>query len=230
MAKEIADTFVAEANEDNIDYSFTISRKTGQVYNREPNTYFLFDTKGDTVIDEFKKALFDEDLSNIKEKSKEEEQLMDDIRNFLLEVCRIVTTCYYSQLKDTIRRVILGNKVGQDTVPLKTIEVLSIDLADYTSVPESSKYLLKIGKASGSDINTDEVVKFIQNRQEKTGMDIDTIFSIEKKAGNPIFKNVEAIILGRRFLNEISIYFFIDYSISHATENEGIEGKVLDIP
>ena len=117
----------------------------------------------------------------------------------------------------------LGNKVNKTTVPLDTIKVISIDVADYSSVPESSKFLLKIGKVPDSSINTDEVVKFIQNRQEKTGMDIETVFSIEKKAGNPLFKNVLAIQKGRKFLNDISIYFFIDYSIS-----QDILGKDLD--
>ena len=44
-------------------------------------------------------------------------------------------------------------------------------------------------------------------------MDIDNIFSIEKQAGNPLFKNILVIEATRKFLNEISIFFFIDYSI-----------------
>lgn len=214
IAKEIVETFVSDANEDSIDYSFTISRKTGQIDTEEPNTFFVFDTIEKTILDDFKKALFDEDLSEIQEESKEEKKLMTDVREFLLKVCDIMTKKYRNKLKETIRRVILGNKVDEKQVPLDSIKVISMDLADYSSVPESSKYMLKIGKIPGSDINTDEVIIFIQNRQEKTGMDIDTIFSIEKKAGNPLFKNIEAIILGKKFLNEISIYFFIDYSVS----------------
>ncbi len=213
IAEEIVETFVSKANAENIDYNFTINRKTGQVYDENPNTYFVFDTDGQTVLHDFKKALFNEDLSEIEENSKEEEKLMTDVREFLLEVCNIISSKYHNKIRETTWRVILGGKVSKERVPLKTIKVITIDLADYSSVPESSKYLLKIGKIPGSDINTDEVIKFVQNRQEKTGMDIDTVFSIEKKAGNPIFKNVEAVILGRKFLNEISIYFFIDYSL-----------------
>jgi len=215
MAKEIVDTFVEDANDDNVDYSFTVNRATGRIYDeeREPNTYFVFDTEEDTVLDGFKKALFDEDLSNIEEHSKEEEDLMNDVRNFLLKVCDIIGAEYFDRLQETIRRVVLGNKVEEERVPLNKIEVISIDLADYSSIPESSRYLLKIGKIPNSDINTDEVIKVIQDRQEKTGMDIDTVFSIEKKSGNPIFKNVEAVILGKKFLNEISIYMYVDYSV-----------------
>ena len=214
LAREVVETFQTEANDDNIDYSFTISKKTGRVSDQDSNTYFLFDTSGQTVLHEFKKALFDKDLENIEEKSKEEAKLMEDVRQFLLKICKLITKKYHKNMEETVRRVILGNKIGKRKVPLKTIQVLSIDIADYSSVPDSSKYLLRIGKKPGKDINTDDVIQFVQNRQEITGMDIDSIFNIEKQAGNPLFENVLVIEKGRRFLNEISIYFFIDYSIS----------------
>jgi putative lipoic acid-binding regulatory protein len=232
IAKEIVETFVTEANDENVDYSFTVNGATGNIYSEEaePNTYFVFDTKEEMVLDGFKKSLFDEDLSGLEEHSKEEEVLMEDVRNFLLKVCGTMESEYHEQIRETVRRVVLGNKVDEKRVPLSLINVTSIDIADYTSIPESSRYLLKIGKVPGSDINTDEVIKLIQDRQEKTGMDIDTVFSIEKKSGNPIMKNVEAIILGRKFLNEISIYFFVDYSAISEEElvEENIEEKPVD--
>jgi len=235
MAKEIVDTFVERANEENVDYSFTVSRETGRIYDddMEPNTYFVFDTEVDTVLDSFKKSLFDEDLQSIEEHSEAEEHLMADVRNFLLKVCDVIGKDYIYQVRETIRRVVLGNKHEEGRVPLNLINVVSIDLADYSSIPESSRYLLKIGKVPNSDINTDEVIKVIQDRQEKTGMDIDTVFSIEKKSGNPIFKNVEAIILGKKFLNEISIYMYVDYSVipENPMDEEAIkeiEEKIVD--
>jgi len=224
IAKEIVEAFVSKADGENVDYSFTVSGKDGKIQEKEPNTYFVFDTEGQTVLHKFKKALFDKDLSKIEENSKEEEKLMTDTRKFLLKVCSIINNEYHSELEETVRRVVLGGKFGKERVPLNLIEVVTVDLADYSSVPESSKYLLKIGKTPGSDINTDEVIKLIQEREEKTGMDIDTIFSIEKKAGSPLFKNVEAVILGRKFLNEICIYFFVDYSLVEAQ----IEEEVVD--
>lgn len=231
LAREIVETFVTDADDENVDYSFTVNGPTGQIYDEdsEPNTYFVFDTDGQTVLHDFKKALFDEDLSGLKEGSKEEEALMTDVREFLLSVCNIISEKHIEELRETIHRVVLGDKTNTKIVPLKHIRVVSVDLADYSSVPESSKYLLKIGKVPGSDINTDEVIKFIQSRQEKTGMDIDTVFSIEKKAGNPVFKNVEAILLGRKFLNEISIYFFVDYSrVPEKSFYEEKEEKIVD--
>ncbi len=229
MAKEIADIFQNEANNENIDYSFSINRKTGQIYNNESaNTYFMFDTKSDTLLDRFKKALFDEDLENIEEKKIEENKLMSSVTEFLTLVCQEITLKHHNIIKETIRRVILGGRTQEDVTPLKTIKVLSIDIADYTSIPESGKYLLKIGKKPDSEINTDEVVKFIQNRQEKTGMDINSVFSIEKKAGNPMFENIISIERSRKFLNEITIYFFIDYSINFDCDNDKSGDKKLE--
>ena len=45
MAKEIIDEFTSRADANNIDYSFTINRDTGKVYDEkeDPNTYFVFE-------------------------------------------------------------------------------------------------------------------------------------------------------------------------------------------
>lgn len=224
LTKEIVETFQTESDSESIEYSFTISKETGLVSNEDANTFFKFDTNSQTVLHDFKKALFDEDLNDIKEGSVEEKNLMEAVRKFLLKICNKMTTEYLESVKETIRRVVLGNKVSEEKVPLKTIQVLSIDIADYSSVPEASKYLLRIGKTPGGDINTDDVIRFVQDRQELTGMDIETVFNIEKQAGNPIFKNVLIIEKGRKFLNEIYIYFFIDYS----TKEEEIEEEVKE--
>ena len=57
-------------------------------------------------------------------------------------------------------------------------------------------------------------------------MDIESIFSIEKQAGNPLFKNVLVIEPTRKFLNEISIYFFVDYTIVITKEDEENRNKL----
>jgi len=214
LAKEIVETFKIKADSNNVEYNFTIDGTDKKIKGNEANTYFFFDTNGDTCLHDLKKSLFDEDLKHIKEGSEEEKNLMEDVREFLLKVCNEMTKKYNKDIKEVIRRVVLGNKYNEATVPLETIEVVSIDIADYSSILESYKYILKIGKKAGVEINTDEIIIFIQNRQEKTGMDINNILSIEKRAGNPLFEDVLSIGTGRKFLNEISIYFFIDYSIS----------------
>jgi hypothetical protein len=226
IAKEIVETFDEEANGENVEYSYTIDGNTKEVKGKDANTYFVFDTAGETCIDDFKKLLFDEDLADIEEKSPEEEELMEDVRGFLFKVCKKITSDYKGDLQNTVRRVVLGGRYSEEQVPLEDIEMISIDVADYSSVPESFKYILRIGKAPGTEIETDEIIKFVQDRQEITGMDIDSIFSIEKQAGNPLFEDVLVIETTRKFLNEISIYFFVDYTINITEEDEESRNKL----
>ena len=227
IAKEIVETFETEANGENVEYSYTIDGETKKIKEKDANTYFVFDTVGETCIDDFKKLLFDEDLEDIEEGSEAEIALMEDVREFLFKVCNKITNDYKSKLQDTVRRVVLGNKYNEEQVPLNNIEMISIDVADYSSVPESFKYILRIGKIPGTETDTDEIIKFVQDRQEITGMDIDSIFSIEKQAGNPLFKNVLVIEPTRKFLNEISIYFFVDYTIIVTEEDEKNRNKLI---
>ena len=214
ITQEIITVFINEANQENVEYEWTIKEGTGKVSSRNTNTFFYFDPKKDTILNEFKKALFNEDLENLKEGSKEEQELMNDVNIFLQKICKNITEFHNEDLKEVIRRVVLGNKSNSETIPLNTIQILSIDIADYTSVPEPAKYLLRIGKKPDTDINTDKVIQFIQEKQEETKEEINTILEIEKQAGNLLFKNVISIEQVRKFLNEVIIYLFIDYSLA----------------
>ena len=228
IAKEIVETFKTKADSENVEYSFDLDGATKEIKSKDTNTYFVFDTEGETHLDDFKKLLFDEDLADIKEESEEEIELMEDVRKFLLKICKNVTQKYKKDIEETIRRVVLGNRYDSKKVPLAKIEVVSIDVADYSSIPESYKYILRIGKIPESEINTDEIIKFVQDRQELTGMDLDSVLSIEKQAGNPLFKNVLVIEPTRKFLNEISIYFFVDYTQVVTKEEQLAIQKMLE--
>jgi hypothetical protein len=213
IADEILYAFTTEASAENIDYNFTIGRKTGQIKDSSANTFFFFDPKENSDLYYLKKALFSEDLNDISPNSLEEKELMNDVRNFLLKVCQYMTDHYKNEMRDTVRKVILGNRVSEQISPLETIEVVSIDVADYSSVPDSSKYILKVGKVPNTDIDTDKILSFIQDEQEKSAKSFQEIINMEKLAGNSIFNNVLEIQKGKKYLNEISIYFFIDYSL-----------------
>ena len=214
ITQEIITAFINEANQENVEYEWTIKEGTGKVSSRNTNTFFYFDPKKDTILNEFKKALFNEDLENLKEGSKEEQELMNDVNIFLQKICKNITEFHNKDLEEVIRRVVLGNKSDEESIPLNTIQILSIDIADYSSVPEPAKYLLRIGKKPDTDINTDKVIQFIQEKQEETEEEINTILEIEKQAGNLLFKNVISIEQVRKFLNEVIIYLFVDYSLA----------------
>jgi hypothetical protein len=213
MSLELINVFMKEANEKNVDYSFTVNQATGQIKNKEANTYFWFDPKPDTFLAKFKKALFAEDLNEIEQNSPDERELMERVRVFMIAVCIHMTSHYYSKIAETIRRVVLGNKKNNEQIPLDTIRVVTIDVADYSSIPEESKYLLEIGKITDTEIDTDRVTMFLQEQKEQTGMDYGDLLLLEKKIGNPLFKNVLSIKRGSKYLNEFSIYFFVDYSL-----------------
>jgi len=225
LAQELVKIFKEQANDKNVEYNFTIDGETKETKSEDANTYFCFDTIEGTLIDKFKKALFAEDLKDIKEGTEEEEILMNDVRIFLLKICNNITKNYKKDLEETIRRVVLGGRFTKEQVPLKVIEVASIDIADYSSILDSHKYILRIGKEPGSEINTDEVIKFVQEREEKTGIDIENILIIEKKAGNPLFEKVISIEQTRKFLNEISLYFYVDYTV---IVNKSLESENKD--
>ncbi len=214
ITQEVITAFINEANQENIEYEWTIQKETGKIRNKNANTFFYFDPKNNTILNKFKKALFDEDLKDLKEGSKEEKELMNDVNIFLQKICKNITEFHNEDLKDIIRKVVLGNKSDSTAIPLDTIQILSIDIADYRSIPEPAKYLLKIGKKPDTDIDTGKITQFIQEKQEETKEEINTILEIEKQAGNLLFKDIISIEKGRKYLNEIVIYLFIDYSLS----------------
>ena len=214
ITQEIITTFINEADQHNVDYEWTIKEGTGKVSSRNSNTFFYFDAKENTALNNFKKALFNEDLAEIEEGSKEEQELMNDVNIFLQKICKNITEFHFEDLREIIRKVVLGNKSDLNAIPLDNIQILSIDIADYDSIPEPSKYLLKIGKKTDTDINTGKITQFVQEKQEETGEDVNTIVEIEKKAGNLLFKDVLTIEKGRKYLNEISLYMFVDYSLA----------------
>ena len=221
IAAEIVDIFKTQANSENVEYEFTIKEKTGQISSNVANTFFYFDTIPNSALDEFKKSLFAEDLEDIKEGSKEEEDLITNINIFLQKVCKIISSNYKKDIQNIIREVVLGNKADAESIPLDKIDILSIDIADFSSVPEAHKYLLKIQKKEGTEIDVDEITVFVQNKEEK-GQNIQDTLSMEKLAGNPIFENVKTIEKGRKFLNEISLFIFVDYSFNSDLPTENI--------
>ena len=221
IAKEIITAFVKDANKDNIDYDFDIAKGTGKLKSKTPNTSFYFDTKKGTKLDKLKKALFNEDLKGIEEESKEEKELMDKTTEFLRQVAEEVNFSYGPQLQDVIRKTILP-KSREEDIPLNEITIISIDVADFSSIPEPKKYLLKIGKEPNTYIKTGEVTEFVHNTQETTGKTVFQVFEDEKGI-NPLFDNITGLEAGRKYLFDISITLFVDYSLLKLPPEEMIK-------
>jgi hypothetical protein len=225
IAEEIVEIFKAQADSETVEYEFTIKERTGAISDDMANTFFYFDTKEDSTLDNFKKALFNNDLAEIEENSEEEEQLMTDVNVFLQNICRRMSHFHKEDLQEVVRRVVLGNKAQTNTIPLNTIEILSIDMADFSSVPEPSKYLLKIQKMPGTEIDVDEITIYVQKKEEE-GQSISATLAIEKQVGNPIFQNVMSLEKGRKFLNEVSLFIFVDYSFEEEKEENVVDIRI----
>ncbi len=217
LSKEIVAAFKEQANSENIEYNFVIDSR-GSVNNDAINTSFSFDTKKETLLYDIKKAMFSEDLEHIEEGSEEEKELMEKSRSFFVEVCADINKRYKNDIEEVIRKIVLGNKYNKDIVPLDEIRVIMIDIADYEAVPECAKYLLKIEKESRTngysyEIDSEEIAVFVNNQQEETGMTPHEIFLIEKKIGNPMFRDIKNIQTASKYLNEIVVHMFVDYSV-----------------
>ena len=94
------------------------------------------------------------------------------------------------------------------------------DILEFLSVfndnkNESNKYFLKIGKLPDTAIDTEAVVAYVNEQQEETGKDIQIILEEEKEQNNPLFHNVIELELGRKYLYDINITLFVNYSLSN---------------
>ena len=213
IAEEVSNAFATQATVDNVDYSFDIAKGSGKMKSKQPNTSFYFDTTGGTSLDYLKKALFDEDLAHIRVGSEEETTLMTNVIAFLTKVGNRIGEENKDIVEQMIRDVVLPSS-NKESLPLDEVEIISIDIADYSSIPESNKYFLKIGKLPDTAIDTEAVVAYINEQQEETGKDIQIILEEEKEQNNPLFHNVIELELGRKYLYDINITLFANYSLS----------------
>jgi len=220
IASDIIEILEKDIVKDNIDYSFDITKGTGKLKSREPNTSFFFDSRCNTSLENFKKALFSEDLQDIAQESEEEKQLMKKVREFLKIIAAEINLNYKEKLQDVIRKNILPSSKKED-IPLDEITIISIDVADFSSIPEPAKYMLKIGKFADSPLETGKITQFVHKEQEETDKTVEEIFNKEKDI-NPLFKNVASLEIGRKFLYDITIVLFIDYSLSKLPQNPNI--------
>lgn len=217
LADDIIEAFRTKMNQDTIDYSFDIAKGTGKIKTIEPNTFFNFDTKEGSALDKFKKSLFAEDLGNLTQ--NEEAMLIEDVSEFLKEVAVMMIGKYEQDMRDTLRKNIMPGSSPKD-FPFERMFIASIDIADWSSIPEPQKHLLRISKNPGAFINTDVVINYVQNRQEETGMSVADIFAKEKEERNPLFEDIVDIEQGDRYLYEINVAMFVDYSLAEKSMEE----------
>ena len=220
LADDIIDAFRTRMTKDTVDYSFDIAKGTGKIKVVEPNTFFNFDTEEGSVLDEFKKALFTDDLEGLTQ--AQENLLIEDVSEYLKEVATCIMNKYEADVRDNIRKNIMPDSRPED-FPFERIFITSIDVADWSSIPEPQKYLLRIGKNPGAFVNTDVVINYIQGKQEDTGRDVSDIFKEEKESNNPLFEDIIGIEQGDKYLYDINVTMFVDYSLAEMPPQEIFE-------
>ena len=211
LADDIIEAFRTKMSKETIDYSFDIAKGTGKIKVVEPNTFFSFDSIQGSTLDKFKKELFNDDLEGLTQ--DQENMLVEDVSEFLKEVASMIMEKYETDVRDNLRKSIMPGSSSKD-FPFERIFITSIDVADWSSIPEPQKYLLRIGKKPGAFINTDVVINYVQSRQEDTGMTIEEIFEAEKEENNPLFKDIVDISQGDKYLYDINVTMFVDYSLA----------------
>ena len=201
--QEIMDTFKSKVNEDNLNCEYDIS--AGQVVELAENTWFVFDTEKGTFLDEFKKALF------AKELTKETNGIVEI---FIKEVMKIIERDHIDVIRDKVREILLPSS-DPEVLPLEKIKIRNIEIVDYSSVPDTHKFLLKIKKEPGAQINTGKVAKKLADLREEGDNKSKTVEVVfEENKDDPEFKGVMAIEQGEKYLNDITVAIFADYSYS----------------
>jgi hypothetical protein len=212
VSNEIADLFLANANKETVDYIFDIKKGTGKVADQGSNTFFSYDIDPGTRLEELKKILFDEDIAALTE--EDEKKLMEEAGEFFGIVCTNISKNYTDKIRQKIREVVMPTS-DEQSIPLKNINIVNIDILDASVFPEPTKYLLKIDKKQGKNVNipTDDIAVFIHEKQEETGLSVEEVFFKERQ--DPIFKNVDRVTRGSKFLYDLAINLFVDYSLSN---------------
>lgn len=217
LTDDIVDAFKTKMDKDSIDYSFDIAKGTGKIKVVEQNTFFSFDTEEGSTLEKFKKSLFNDDLEGLTQ--NQENMLVEDVSEFLKEVSAKIIEEHEQDIKDCLRKNIMPKSKPED-FPFDPIVITSIDIADFSSFAEPQKHLIRIGKKPGAFINTDVVITYVQNRQEETGMTPNEVLAEAHEERNPIFNEITDIEQGDKYLYDIAISMFVDYSLAEKSMEE----------
>lgn len=216
LASDLVDVFESGTS-DNFDYSYDVSKIDGQMKQDidenglvKANTIFFADCKKETKLNDFKKSLFDEELLGITE--EQEIQLQKETEELSKKISSVISLKYKDRIRNHIRKVILP--ASQDRIenfPLERIEILGLEIIDYSSIPEYGKRVIKIFKKPKTIVATEQALEYIFDISDKTGETCEQIFKNEKET-NPLFQNITDIEFGKKYLFEINISLLIDYS------------------
>jgi len=188
-----------------IDHNFVLSK--GKVESDDANTDIVFDLPRDSEAYAFLKAMYADSIDEDSDKQ---------IETFIKEICKCLTDDHTIVIRDMLRSKVICD-APEEAVPIKKIEVMAIELVDYSAVDDDDKYLLKFQKLPNIPINMQALMAFIMNVKENdnnTDKTTSQIINEEKLKGNKLFEGILGISRGDKYLWDVNISLFADYSFS----------------
>ena len=201
-------------NAGKVDYSFDVSK--GKITSQEANTSLDFDVDKKSLIHSFIKALYGREVN-------EEDNLKINI--FIQSVADTLTDHYSMILRDSIRKAVMPQS-DINAFPFYTIKICHIDLVDYSAIDDDDKYLLKIKKLPGVHIDMPAITQMISEKREETGLSSEEIVEQERLKGNKILDGVLAVEKGEKYLWDVRLSLFVDYSASDELVKECIQQSI----
>jgi hypothetical protein len=188
----------------NLDFQFDMS--AGKIKDDvSANTWLAFDVKQDTLLFEFMRAMYAREVTD--EETKQ-------IKDFLDTVAKKAVENHLTDLRESLRRAVLPD-TDPRTFPLEKIEILDVELVDYSSVEPDDKRTVQYIKLPGETVNMQAVSSRIMAvREEFPKMSINDVIIKERKAANPVFDAVMGANLGAKYLWDCNVSLCVDYSMS----------------
>lgn len=186
-----------------MDYSYDLS--DGHVQGTNSNTWFDFDLKSDSLSYQFMKAMY------AREISEEEETQLNE---FIGKISAEIVASHSPTISKIVRKSVMPSS-DPKVIPLDKIEILGIEIVDYSSVDEIDKHTMRYIKLPDIPINMQAVnSRIMEVRDEKPAMSVNDIIHQERLAANPLFDALMGADLGERYLWFVRVAMWVDYSFS----------------
>jgi len=191
-----------------IDYNFELSG--GSVKSKDVNTWISFDPEKGSYCNKFIKSIYSEEWTPDEELS---------IYNHKKKIYSILKNEeYFPQIKTLIRDVIMPG-TDEKIMPLSTIDIMEMEMIDYSSVMDTTKRTFTLIKLPGETIRTDRIMERIQSAQSASPeLTINEAIHKERLAANPLFDAVLGAHVGSKYLWELTLSLYVDYSLQKPEE------------
>lgn len=198
VAKNIIERFNDSDDKQTIDYEFDLSK--GKLVSEDINTNLKFDSYPDTF------------LANIRDTICGKEDMTKDdgdiILSFLIKIRDILNSEYKEQLKDIIRKKVLG-EVDKEVFPLNRVQVINVEIGDLPDVD----FLIVVQKSSPHGTISHSLSQELMNEHVETGKDLNDIIKYHQANGDEKYKYISGAYK-RKYYFEYQVDMFVDYTPS----------------